>query len=130
MGKGIDEAHKMMDAAEQMYGVLIIENEIQKLMKQVMPWNTKKKEQRELKNRCNEVMAINQMLFDELIEQIPDNSYSEDTDRYPTFITARWDQHLRKMSSHFHEICKMISNREKFLLTVCFMWQSICHIRM
>ena len=112
----IDEAHKLMDAAEQMYGTVIIENEIQKLMKKSIPMYTKRKDQKELKNRCNEVIAINLLFFNELIEQIPDNSYSEDTDRYPTIITLKAAQFLKRMAFNIQEIRKSIGYRERQLL--------------
>lgn len=109
----IDEAHKVMDAAGQMYGTIISENEIYHLMKKVSPSYSKKKSQKDLKNRCNEVMAVNQMFFDELIEQIPIYAFSEDTEKFPTTIRDRTKLLLKRLVFNIHEIRNMMSYKDR-----------------
>ncbi|WP_207706823.1 ATP-dependent DNA helicase [Alkaliphilus pronyensis] len=112
----IDEAHKLMDAANQMYGTNINEHEINHFMKKISPTHSKKKSQKELKNLTSEVMALNQMFFDALTEQIPGNAFSDDTEKYPTAITLRMMKLLRKMVFTIHEISKKMSYTERQFL--------------
>jgi len=109
----IDEAHKLMDAANQMYGTSINEHEINHLMKKISPTNVKKKSQKDLKNLTSEVMALNQMLFDALTEQIPDKAFSDDTEKFPTELTSRVTTLLRKMVFKIHEIGKKMTYTER-----------------
>lgn len=112
----IDEAHKLMDAANQMYGTNINEHEINHLMKKISPTHFKKKTQRELKNLTSEVMALNQMFFDALTEQIPDKAFSDDTVKFPTTITLRMMTLIKKMVLTIHEISKEMSYTERQFL--------------
>lgn len=122
----IDEAHKLMDAAEQMYGTIISENEINHLMKKTLPSQSNKKSQNDLKNRCNEVMAMNQMFFDELVNQIPAYSFSEDTEKFPTTITPRASSLLKKLVLNIHEIGKMMTYKEQqFLLELNYVMDGL-----
>lgn len=112
----IDEAHKLMDAAGQMYGTIISENEIDHLMKKMLPSQSKKKSQKDLKNKCNEVMAMNKMFFDELVDHIPAYSFSEDTEKFPTTITPRSSSFLKRLILNIHEIEKIMSYKERQFL--------------
>jgi len=112
----IDEAHKLMDAANQMYGTTINEQELFHLMKKISPTHSKKKSQKELKNLTSEVMALNQMFFDALTEQIPVKAFSDDTEKFPTTITSRAMTLLKKMVFTIHEISKKMNYTERQFL--------------
>lgn len=74
----IDEAHKISDAALQMYGTSIEQNEIIKLMKRAKPNNQKTANKKNITIFCNEVISLSNMLFRELREQIPRDLFEED----------------------------------------------------
>ncbi|WP_202708647.1 ATP-dependent DNA helicase [Sporosalibacterium faouarense] len=112
----IDEAHKLMDAANQMYGTNINEHEVNHLMKKISPTHSKKKSQKELKNLTSEVMALNQMFFDALTEQIPRKAFSDDTEKFPTTMTLRAMTFLKKMLFTIHEISKKMNYIERQFL--------------
>lgn len=112
----IDEAHKLMDAANQMYGSNINEHEINHMMKKISPVHSKKKSQKELKNLTSEVIALNQMFFDALTEQICDKAFSDDTEKFPTTITLRMMKLLKKMVLTIHEISKMMNYSDRQFL--------------
>lgn len=112
----IDEAHKLMDAANQMYGTSINEHEVNHLMKKISPTHSKKKSQKELKNLTSEVLALNQMFFGALTEQIPGTAFSDDTEKFPTTITLRTMTLLKKMVFTIHEISKKMSYTERQFL--------------
>lgn len=109
----IDEAHKLKDSADQMYGTLLIENEIAHLMKKITPTQVKKKSQKDLRNKCNEVMAISQMVFDELVGRIPHHNFSEDTEKYSTEITQRVNMLLKRLIANLQEMLKIMTYKEK-----------------
>lgn len=112
----IDEAHKLKDAAEQMYGTLLIENELAHLMKKLTPTQAKKKSQKDLRKKCNEVMALNQMLFDELVGRIPHHAFSEDTEKFSAEITQRVNMLLKRLISNLQELIEIMTYKEKQFL--------------
>lgn len=67
----IDEAHKLKDAANQVYGTLISGNEIFKTLKKGIPKNDNSTMKKMLMRLCNEAIIYNDKFFNELIEQIP-----------------------------------------------------------
>ena len=109
----IDEAHKLMDAAIQMYGTTIDEYEINHLMKKISHANVKRKSQKDLKNLTSEVMALNQMFFDVLADQIPRDAFSEDTEKFPTINNSRIRTLLKKIVFKIHEISKKMTYTER-----------------
>ena len=109
----IDEAHKLKDAADQMYGTLLIENEFAYLMKKLTPIQVKKKSQKALRNKCSEVMALNQILFDELVGRIPHQDLSEDTEKFSAEITQRENMLLKRLIASLQEISKIMTYKEK-----------------
>lgn len=109
----IDEAHKLKDAAEQMYGLAVHENDFHHLMKRIIPVEVKKKSQKILKNRCNEVMALNQMIFDELVDRIPVYQLTEETERFSAEITHRIALLLKKLLLNLQELMPLMTYKER-----------------
>lgn len=109
----IDEAHKLKDAAEQMYGSSICENELHHLMKRLMPADAKKKGQKVFKNRCSEVMALNQMIFDELVERISKHLLTEETEKFPAEITQRISALVKKLIVNLQELLQIMTYKER-----------------
>jgi len=112
----IDEAHKLIDAAGQMYGTLINENQIQQLMKKMIPNQTKKKNNKDLQNKCNEIMAMNQIVFDELVNQIPPYAFTEDTEKFPTTITPRVSSLLKNLMFSIYNIRQTMNYKDRQFL--------------
>ncbi|MBF4692260.1 ATP-dependent DNA helicase [Fusibacter ferrireducens] len=109
----IDEAHKLMDAANQMYGTTIIEHEVASMMKKIAPAYSKKKDQKELKNLTSEAMALNQMLFDLITDRVPERSLMDDIEKFPTEITLRTMKIIKKLLFTIHEISKKMGYTER-----------------
>lgn len=106
----IDEAHKLRDAANQMYGTSISEYEINQFIKKVMPNQLKEKWHKDLKNLCYETLAFNQLLFDELVNQIPKYLFNEETEKFATQITVRIKLQIEKIIFCSQEIRMKMSS--------------------
>ncbi|GAU79055.1 DNA/RNA helicase domain-containing protein [Fusibacter sp. 3D3] len=109
----IDEAHKLKDAAEQMYGSTVHENDLHHLMKRIITVEVKKKSQKILKNRRNEVLALNQIIFDELVDRIPADQLTEETERFPAEITHRIVLLLKKQLLTLQELIPLMTYKER-----------------
>lgn len=109
----IDEAHKLKEAAEQMYGSAVHEIELHHLMKRIIPSETIKKSQKILNNRCNEALALNQMIFDELVDRIPAYQLTEETERFPAERSQRIIALLKKLILNLQELLPLMTYKEK-----------------
>ncbi|WP_194703000.1 ATP-dependent DNA helicase [Fusibacter ferrireducens] len=111
----IDEAHKLRDAANQMYGTSISQSEIIKILKKAMPKNDDSTMKKILMNLCNEGIIYSNKFFDELICQIPKELQEEETEKYKTFITQRARVLLSQVTTNLEEIHRAINDRDRKL---------------
>jgi len=108
----IDEAHKLNGAAQQMYGIAISQNEINNLIKKALPTNEKTKTKRTSKKLCNEILKCNNLLFEELIKQIPKELYGNDIEKFKTVITSRATMLLKRMIVNSSDLLRNISYKD------------------
>ncbi|MBN2794148.1 MAG: ATP-dependent DNA helicase [Clostridia bacterium] len=111
----IDEAHKLKDAANQMYGTSISQKEIFKTLKKAMPKNDNSTMKKMLMRLCNEAIIYNDKFFNELIEQIPKELQEEDIEKYKTLITQRARVLLSRVTANLEEIHHFINDRDRKL---------------
>jgi len=100
----VDEAHKLSDAASQIYGTILIENTIHRLMKGMV----------QKSNMVKETISTNQMLFDALKESIPNEAYSDETEKFPVIMSPIIKAMINKLISNLQTIQKKTgpSNRQ------------------
>lgn len=111
----IDEAHKLTGAAQQMYGTVISQSEINNLIKKALPKNEKTKAEKTSKKLCNEILNCNRLLFEELIKQIPKELYGNDTEKFKTVITSRAAMLLKRMMVNIKDLLRNISYKDRKL---------------
>jgi Rad3-related DNA helicase len=76
----IDEAHKLIDAARQMYGTSVNQREIYMLGKKSISKTTITKESRQIKHFGEELTKYSSMLFEELVSNIPESVNQDETE--------------------------------------------------
>lgn len=113
----IDEAHKISDAALQMYGTTLEQNEIIKVMKKAKPNNQKTVCKKNITLFCNEVISLTDMLFKELREQIPKELFDEDTEKFTTVMTQKARNYLIRMVLNIKELLTILSYSDRKLLS-------------
>lgn len=113
----IDEVHKLTGAAQKMYSTSINQNEIYSLMKKAMPKNEKTKINKISSDLCNEVIRDNDLLFKELIWQIPEHTYISNTKKFNTVITLRANMFLKRIIDNFEELLKIMPYENRKLMT-------------
>lgn len=113
----IDEAHKLIVVSQQMYGANISQNEINNIIKKVLPKNGTSRAKKISKKLCNEVLKCNKLLFEELINQIPKELYGSDTEKFKTAITSRAKMLLNRMIVNSSDLFRNISYKDRKLLS-------------
>lgn len=112
----IDEAHKLIAAAQQMYGTSIKQNELNSLIKKAIPKKTKTEQKKMIISLCNDTIIYNNLLFKELIKQIPEDTYNEDTVKFKTNITSRASSLLNRIIIKCEELIRSISQEKGNLI--------------
>lgn len=113
----IDEAHKLTGAAQQMYGTLMKQNEINSLLKKAKPKKAKGKVRKNISKICKETISYNNLLFKELIHHIPKGLYLEDTERFETIMTSRAKVLMKKIVTKLEELLRVIPEKDRKLLS-------------
>jgi len=100
----MDEAHKLMDAARQMYGSSVSQREIYTLAKNAMPKRSTTKEHRELSHLGEELIKYSTWMFDELVNNIPKNIDQDETEKFETVLTSMGKVYLSRMIANIEAI--------------------------
>jgi ATP-dependent DNA helicase DinG len=111
----IDEAHKLIGVSQQMYGANICQNEINNIIKKVLPKNGTTRAKKISKKLCNEVLKYNKLLFEELINQISKELYGSNTEKFKTIITSRATMLLKRMIVNSSDLLRNISYKDRKL---------------
>jgi ATP-dependent DNA helicase DinG len=109
----IDEAHKLMDAARQMYGSSISQREIYMLAKRTIPKKIKSKESRQLKYLGEEIIKYSIYMFKELVDNIPKHIDRDETEKFETVLSSVGRVHLSKLVANIEEIIRMSNLADK-----------------
>lgn len=109
----MDEAHKLMDAARQMYGSSISQREIYTLAKNAMPKRSATKEQRELSHLGEELIKYQTWMFDELVNNIPKNIDYDETEKFETVLTSMGKVYLSRMIANIEAIIIKLNSEDK-----------------
>ena len=111
----IDEAHKLKDAANQMYGTSVRQDEINRLLRKALPKHDGSNVKR-IREICNEGITYNDLFFKEVIHQIPKEIEDEDTEKYKTIITQRARVFLNRVVVNLEEILRLLPEKDRKLV--------------
>lgn len=109
----IDEAHKLIDAARQMYGSNISQREVYTLAKRTIPKSIKSKESKHLKYLGEDLIKYSTMLFKELVNNIPKHINRDDTEKFETILSSIGRVYLSRMISNIEEIQRLSNSEDK-----------------
>jgi ATP-dependent DNA helicase DinG len=112
----IDEAHKLTDAARQMYGSSISQREIYMLAKKAIPKKLKSKESRQLKYLGEELMTYSTLMFKELVNNIPKHIDRDETEKFETVLSSIGRVHLSRIILKIEELIRKMNPAEKRFL--------------
>jgi ATP-dependent DNA helicase DinG len=111
----IDEAHKLNDAARQMYGTTISQRELKLIAKYADPIRIKDKDARQLHQLANDVNKFTSLLFKVLISNIPKNIDRDETEKFETILSPVGKVYLSRIISSLEEIYRLTDNDNKKL---------------
>lgn len=111
----IDEAHKLNDAACQMYGTTISQKELKRIAKYADPIRIKDKDARELHQLANDVDKFTSLLFKVLISNIPKDIDRDETEKFEMILSSVGKVYLSRMISSLEEIYRLTDNDNKKL---------------
>lgn len=91
----IDEGHKFLDAARQMYGVQLGRDAIQTVTEDVRTFTYRKGESGEaITTQAGKLARQNTRLFNVLDRNIPEKDYDDDAERFQTIIDGKAARHM------------------------------------
>ncbi len=109
----IDEAHKLIDAARQMYGVSINQRDIYVLAKKAIPMKIKDKDSKHLKHLGEELIKYSTLMFTELVNNIPSHIDRDETEKFETVLTSIGRVYLSRIISSAEEIIRLTHSEDK-----------------
>jgi ATP-dependent DNA helicase DinG len=113
----IDEAHKLIDAARQMYGSSVSQREIYTLAKNAIPKKFKTKETRQLKHLGEELIKYSSLMFKELVNSIPKHIDRDETEKFKTVLSSIGRVYLSRVIADIEEIIRMSNSDNKRYLS-------------
>lgn len=111
----IDEAHKLIEAARQMYGASIIQDELTKLLVKAMPMKQVKKSDKFRKRLCQSIINTTNKLFVELVNQVDLEMVSNDCNKFSIKVTDDIDKRIRVLIVDLRDLINRIPYSEKRL---------------
>jgi ATP-dependent DNA helicase DinG len=111
----IDEAHKLNDAARQMYGTTVSQRELKLIPKYADPIRIKDKDARQLHQLSNDVNKFTSLLFKVLINNIPKDIDRNETEKFETILSPVGKVYLSRIISSLEEIYRLTDNDNKKL---------------
>lgn len=107
----IDEAHKLIGAARQMYGNSITSHEIPRLMSYILKMKYRQERTTKLiDSYCNRLTTLNNNLFDELKKPVLDYDTEDDTERYKTVITPTAQKTIKSVIYTLESLIGMLED--------------------
>ncbi len=106
----IDEAHKFLQAARQIYGQSICESEIFQVKDELESIKFRyRKEPERLYKLCDELIRFNDLLFGGLKKNICKSGNCDDTERFETRIDYHCRTDITSMLNSFKEILEILN---------------------
>jgi len=113
----IDEAHKLIEAARQMYGSSISQRELYTLAKKAIPKKIKSTESRQLKHLGEELIKYSSLMFRELINNIPDHLDRDETEKFETVLTSIGRVYLSRVIASVEELIRVADSEDRKYLS-------------
>lgn len=111
----IDEAHKLIEAARQMYGASIIQDEFIKLLVKAMPMKQVKKSDKFRKKLCQSIINKTNKLFETLVNQVNLELVSDDCSKLSIEVNDDIDKRIRGLIVDLRDLINRIPYSEKRL---------------
>ncbi len=118
----IDEAHKIIDAARQMYGVTVSQRDLYTLAMKAIPKKLKSKEAKQLKAISEEIIKYSNKLFGELINNIPKHIDRDETEKFATVLSSVGRLYLSGIISNLQELLRCEKTDDKRYLSEIRRW--------
>lgn len=112
----IDEAHKLLEALQQMYGVSLIQNELTSLIKKATPRYEITKSNKYCRRICSGINKKIDLLYEALIRQVVIENESEDTEKYKITLNNEIDNMLKRLVIDLKDLLKRIPYSDRKLL--------------
>jgi ATP-dependent DNA helicase DinG len=109
----IDEAHKLIEAARQMYGSSVSQRAIYTLAKKAIPKKIQTRESRQLKHLGEELIKYSSLMFKDLVNNIPKHIDRDETEKYETVLTSTGRVHLSRVIVNIEEIIRISNSVDK-----------------
>ncbi|MCL2342874.1 MAG: ATP-dependent DNA helicase, partial [Firmicutes bacterium] len=107
----IDEAHKFLDAARDMYGVELSWDAIHNIINSIKALNfAQHVPTADVRQLTDRIESKNRLLFQFLNKEIP-NAVDGDAERYPTKIRARTEQLLRALGDDVAALAALLERK-------------------
>jgi len=113
----IDEAHKLLGAAQQMYGVSLIQNELTSLIKKATPKYEISKSNKYCRRICIEVNKRIDRLYKTLLNQVIIENESDDTEKYKITFNKEIEMMLKRLMIDLKDLIKRIPYTDRKLLS-------------
>jgi ATP-dependent DNA helicase DinG len=106
----IDEGHKFLDAARQMYGIQLENTAIPAITADVLSFTWREGESgAPMDTLAKKLARQSKELFKLLERNIPETEYDDDAERFKTVMDARATRHLRKIGQIAGELAAALS---------------------
>ncbi|VDN47249.1 ATP-dependent DNA helicase DinG [Petrocella atlantisensis] len=102
----IDEAHKLIDAARQMYGASISQRNLYNLANKAIPKKLNTTKARQFKETAEEVIKDSNKLFAELVTNIPEHINRDETEKFETILTSKSRVYLSRIISYLQDLIR------------------------
>lgn len=107
----IDECHKILDVARQMYGTKIAKNDVDRLINSILKLEFSKKKGWIIKEYAEKLKIKTERVYKELLEGIKSEE-NEETERFKANITDRLINIIKKMTYNINSLIYNIENDE------------------